>query len=216
MKVLALNTAFSNSDVALFYDDKKDYVSLESSAKQSENVLVCTDNLLKRNNISIKDIDTMAVVVGPGSFTGIRIGVGLVKGMYMANKNLKLVSICSLDLMAHIFAQTNTKKEFWCIIDALSGNIFVCKYNEKGERITEPQMLTGDNINELSGTIVGLKSDNLDISTNQIEFTPQALMSLALCKIKNNDFTEENKLLPIYLRKSQAEIGIENANKKDW
>ena len=145
----------------------------------------------------------MAVVVGPGSFTGIRIGVGLVKGMYMANKNLKLVSICSLDLMAHIFAQTNPKKEFWCIIDALSGNIFVCKYNEKGERLTEPKMLTGDNINELSGTIVGLKSDNLDISTNQIEFTPQALMSLALCKIKNNEFTEENKLLPIYLRKSQ-------------
>ena len=215
MRVLALNTAFSNSDVALFYDDKTDYISLESSAKQSENVLVCTNDILNRNNVKIQNIDTMAVVVGPGSFTGIRIGVGLVKGMYTANKNIKLVSICSLDLMAHIFAQTNKKNEFWCVLDALSGNIFVCKYNNQGERLTEPQMLTGENINELSGTIVGLKSDNLDMSTNQIEFSPQALMSFALNKIENNDFTEENKLLPIYLRKSQAEIGLENANKKN-
>ena len=215
MRVLALNTAFSNSDVALFYDEKIDYISLESSAKQSENVLVCTNDLLTRNKVKIQDIDTMAVVVGPGSFTGIRIGVGLVKGMYTANKNIKLVSICSLDLMAHIFNKTNSNNEFWCVLDALSGNIFVCKYNKKGERLTEPQMLTGENINELCGIVVGLNSDNLDICTEQIEFSPQTLMSYALQKIKNNDFTEENKLLPIYLRKSQAEIGLENANKKN-
>ena len=215
MKVLALNTAFANSDVALYYDNKKDYISLESSAKQSENVLVCTNSLLKRNNINIKDIDTLAVVVGPGSFTGIRIGVGLVKGMYMANKNIKLISVCSLDLMAHIYNQTNTEKEFWCILDALSGNIFVCKYNSYGERLTEPQMLSGENINQLRGIIVGLKSDNLEMCTNQIEFSPQTLMSFALSKIENNDYTEEKEFLPIYLRKSQAEIGLENANKKN-
>ena len=40
MNILALNTAFSNSDVALLIDDKKDYISLDSSAKQYENILV--------------------------------------------------------------------------------------------------------------------------------------------------------------------------------
>ena len=211
MKILALNTAFSNSDVALMFDNQTDYISLNSSAKQSENILVCTNNLLSKNNVNIQEIDSIAVVVGPGSFTGIRIGVGLVKGIYAAKQNLKLISICSLDLMAHIYLKINPNSDFWCALDALSGNIFVCKYSN-GKREEEPQMLTMENLDKISGTVVGLKGESIELCNCFVEFTPQTLLGYAVDKFNNNDFVTENNLVPLYLRKSQAEVGLENAN----
>lgn len=213
MNILALNTAFSNSDVALSINNKQDYISLDSSAKQSENILVCTHKLLEQNNAKVQDIQVMSVVVGPGSFTGIRIGVGLVKGMYMAKKDIKLVSVCSLDLMAYIYLQQQPKSNYYCVIDALSGNLFVCEYNN-GQRVGDPTMLT--DIEQLNGKIVvGLKNEHLDFCTAKVEFSPQMLLEYTIEQCNNNNFVEENNLLPIYLRKSQAEIGLENENKKN-
>lgn len=214
MNILALNTAFVNSDVAILYNNQKFTSSLNSSAKHSENILMCIDNLLKSNNADIQNINVMSAVVGPGSFTGIRIGVGLVKGMHLFNPNIKLVAISSLDLMAYIFAK-NQNKDFWCVINALSGNIFVCQYNSFGQRITEPEMLTPDNINKVCGTIVGLKIENLSMCNHFIDFDALSLLDYTIQLCNQNQFVEESKFLPIYLRKSQAEVGLENANKKN-
>ncbi|MBO5884801.1 MAG: tRNA (adenosine(37)-N6)-threonylcarbamoyltransferase complex dimerization subunit type 1 TsaB [Clostridia bacterium] len=213
MNILALNTAFSNSDVALLIDDKKDYISLDSSAKQSENILVCTHKLLEQNNAKVQDIQVMSVVVGPGSFTGIRIGVGLVKGMHLAKKDIKLISVCSLDLMAYIYAKQQPNSNYCCVIDALSGNLFVCEY-KNGQRVSEPTMLT--DTEELIGkTVVGLKNEYLDFCTVKVEFSPEMLLEYTIEQCNKGNFVEESNLLPIYLRKSQAEIGLENENKKN-
>lgn len=214
MKVLALNTAFANSDIAVDIDGKKDYISHSSSAKQSENALVCIDDLLIKNKTTIQDIDAISVVIGPGSFTGIRIGVGLVKGMAVAKPELKLIDICSLDLLAYTYYTQTNNQEFICALDALSGNIFVCSY-KNAERVSEPKMLTGDELDSLSGTIVGYKKENLDFCTDFVEFSPQMLLDYTNYKIKNNMFVSEQNLLPLYLRKSQAEVGLNNANKKN-
>ena len=215
MNIIAISTAFANSDVAIDFNGKKDYTSLESSAKQSENILVCLNEILQNNNVKIQDANVMSCVVGPGSFTGIRIGLGLVKGMAVANPKLKLVSVCSLDLMAFEFLNQNPKDDFWCVLDALSGNIFVAKYNSLGQRLVEPTMLTGDMLNSLDGTVVGLKSENMEFCTNFIIFSPQGLLDYTITQCNNNNFVDESNLLPIYLRKSQAEVGLENANKKN-
>ena len=215
MKLLALNTAFSNSDIAISLDGKVDFVSHSSSAKQSENALVCINELLSKNNAKIQDIDTMAVVIGPGSFTGIRIGMGLVKGMAVAKESLKLIGICSLDLLAFEYLEKNKNAgEFTGVLDALSGNLFVCTY-QGNKRTSQPKMLTGDDYDNLTGTIIGLKSENLGFCTDFVEFSAQNLLNFATIKAKNNEFVSEQNLLPLYLRKSQAEMGLQNANKKD-
>ncbi len=215
MKVLALNTAFSNSDVAILIDDKKFYSSFASNSKHSENALVCIDKLLRQNNVDIQNFETISVVVGPGSFTGIRIGIALAKGMCVAKPDLKLVSICSLDLMAYIYVKKHNDKEFWCAIDALSGNIYVCKYDKKGMRMNSPQMLTAENISDISGVVVGLNDDNLDFCLEKVSFNPESLLDYTLELIDKKQFVSESNFLPIYLRKSQAEMGLENANKKN-
>lgn len=215
MNILALNTSFSNSDVAIKFGEERKFVSLDSNAKHSENILVCVDDLLSKNNHKIQDIECVGVVVGPGSFTGIRIGVGLVKGMYLAKSDIKLVSICSLDLMAHIFVKNGNKEEFWCVLDALSGNIFVCKYDCLGNRLTEPEMLNVENINKVNGVVVGLESETISLCNNFVQFSAENLLSFVETKENVGEFVNENELLPLYLRKSQAEVGLENGNKKD-
>ena len=212
MNILAINTSFSNSDVALLYNGKKDYICVDSCAKQSENILVCVDKLLQKQNALIKDIDVACCVVGPGSFTGIRIGVGLIKGMAVAKPSLKLVSILSLDLLA--FLNKDAQGDFWCVLDGLSGNIFVCKYDKYGKRLIEPKMLSMD-FEEVSGEVVGLKQENLGLCTKFVEFSPQELLELSLQKVERGEFVLESDFLPVYLRKSQAEMGLENGNKKN-
>ncbi|MBQ3494680.1 MAG: tRNA (adenosine(37)-N6)-threonylcarbamoyltransferase complex dimerization subunit type 1 TsaB [Clostridia bacterium] len=208
MKILALNTAFSNSDVAFVYEQNKAYSSFESCAKHSENILVVIDDLCKTNNVKIQHFQTLACVVGPGSFTGVRIGVGVVKGMHMANKNLKLISMCSLDYMAYI-AKQSAKDCFWCVLNALSGNVFACKYSISGERLTEPKMLLPNEIQTLCGDVVGLKEEAMELCTRFVEFNANNLLEYAMHLEQTNCFVSESNLLPIYLRKSQAEVMLD-------
>ena len=209
MKLLSINTAFSNSDVALFNENKISTLTLPSSAKQSENILVAIDELLTKNSVDIKDIDTMACVVGPGSFTGVRIGIGLIKGIKMAKKDLKLISICSLDYMAYI-SKPQACDDFWCVLNALSGYVFACKYNKEGQRLLEPKMFMGEDIEKISGKVFGLYDENMEIATDKIKFDANSLLDYSKYLDDKNIYCEENNFLPIYLRKSQAEAQLDD------
>lgn len=212
MKILCINTAFANSDVAIKYNQIVDTIALPSSAKQAENILCAVDELVSKNNLSIQQFDTMSCVVGPGSFIGVRIGVGLIKGMKLANPKLKLISICSLDLMAYIWLKNNPSEEFWCVLNALSGNIFACKYNKNGDRLSEPKMMFGEDILKINGQVVGLDGENIELSTNYIKLDAISLLEYSEHKYNKNAFVSESEFLPIYLRKSQAESQLEQKN----
>jgi len=209
MKILCLNTAFPTATICLENGNKKTFKMLDANSKSSEKVLPQIEEILTAENLKIGDIDYIAVVVGPGSFTGLRIGVALVKGFMCSFPNLKNVAINSLDLMAFEFAKTiDAKTDFYCLQNALSGRFFLAKYSTAGKPISEYLL-----VNELpSGYLVGLESENLDIANHFIKLDPENLLALAKNKITEKKFTKLNDLTPIYLRLSQAE---ENLLKKD-
>lgn len=212
MRILCINTAFANSDVAIKCDEITDTIALPSSAKQSENILCAVDELLTKNNLNIQQFDAMSCVVGPGSFTGVRIGVGLVKGMKLAKPQTKLISICSLDLMAHIWLKNNPQNDYWCVLNALSGNIFACKYDKQGNRLITPKMMFGDELLQIKGQVVGTQEECIELATDKITLDATSLLDYSVCKYNNGEFCEENEFLPIYLRKSQAECQLEQKN----
>lgn len=209
MKILCLNTAFGVATVCLENEGKKVFATLDADAKSSEKVLPQIEEVLLKENLKIADIDYVAVVVGPGSFTGLRIGVALAKGFMCCFPNLKAVAINSLDLMAYEYVKINkSENDFFCIQNALSGRFFVAKYNKSGEQKGEYKL-----INELpQGILVGLESEKLDVATCLISLNPKNLLSLAKTKPQSKNFVDINNLSPIYLRLSQAE---ENLLKKD-
>ena len=82
MKILGIDTSAETSSVGIVEDGKVvDEVFVNEGLTHSETIMPMIDKLLKQNNISVDDIDAYAVNNGPGSFTGVRIGVAVVKGM---------------------------------------------------------------------------------------------------------------------------------------
>ena len=88
MLVLAIDTATKIGSVSLF-DDKIGVIgelNLYVKVNHSAVIMEMIDNLFKMTKLSIKDVDRVAVTVGPGSFTGIRIGVAVAKGLCYGTK----------------------------------------------------------------------------------------------------------------------------------
>ena len=100
MKNLAIDTSSEVCGVSLLENDKLiDDNSLNNGKTHSENLMELIKEILERNNIGLNEIDLISCVVGPGSFTGIRIGISSVKAMAEVY-NIKIASVTSLETLA--------------------------------------------------------------------------------------------------------------------
>jgi tRNA A37 threonylcarbamoyladenosine modification protein TsaB len=100
MKILAIDTSSEICSTAILEDSNIiDENILENGKTHSENLMPLMDELLKRNNLKIEEIDLISCSVGPGSFTGIRIGVATIKPIAEILK-IKVASVTSLETLA--------------------------------------------------------------------------------------------------------------------
>lgn len=135
MKLLALDTTSAVATAAVFLDG----VCLlereaDSAKKHAETALPLIDSLLEETKISIREIDCFAVDIGPGSFTGVRIGVSLVNAMAFA-LNKPIVPVDSL--LALYEAAGERELSVACILDARNGNGYAALYRA-GETLVPP------------------------------------------------------------------------------
>ena len=187
MNILALDVTGTNLVVALY--NGKDIISEipEATGKRHNSlVMPAIETILDRANMGIKDIDVFACVVGPGSFTGIRIGIATIKALSFAT-NKPCVAINSLEELA--FGKDG---DFYTLIDALHDNYYAAKFSGSWENIQE---LTCKHIDEI-------KKDNLKLYFKEEDSKPENLIAIAKAKAEKNEFSN---LEPVYLRKSQAE-----------
>lgn len=201
MKILAINTSSVEADICLKNENVEISRKIDSSAKHSESVMVEVDKLLSEQNLTISNLDALGLVVGPGSFTGIRIGVAISKGFELANEKMKLVPITSFEFLQYEFLKTkpNFKDNYVCVFNALSGKYYVQVFgNAKQAFLTE-------NLADITKykTIVGLKEENLPFVTDFVSFNSQSLLDMTKKKYQMGEFVCE--FVPMYLRKSQAE-----------
>lgn len=213
--MLAINTAFMTTNLALKTDNKTVLRELDSSCKHSENVLKTIDEMCQEAQIDILDEKVVAVVTGPGSFTGLRIGVSIAKALGCANKNLKFISMSSLDFMAYIVSKNNLcQGEFVCALNALSNLFFVSTYDKDGTKTQNEKMIEKSAFEEIKSPIFVLDGDLKSDSDHTISMTSKDLLEYAL-KLENAGlFTSEKDLLPVYLRASQAEDNLSKKDKK--
>ena len=210
MNILSLNTSFNESYVAVKTNSQTILKQMDSSLKQSENILGLIDMALYEAKIKLANVDAIACVVGPGSFTGIRIGAGLAKGFCSAMPNIKRIPINSLDLLAYSFSKTMPKNNFWVCLNALSGNYFVCKYSAAAKQLCEPFLAFGDDVEKIDGCVVGIKQECLEICNSFVELSAKDLLEYA--EILNENILMSEDFTPVYLRKSQAEAELDKKN----
>lgn len=130
MTILCLETSTRACSVALGQNGKLLALkeSLDEKYSHAENLTVFIDEVCKQSKISLKDIDAVAVSKGPGSFTGLRIGVSTAKGLcYALNK--PLIAINSLESMA--VSCTSPQVLVCPMIDAKRMEVYCAVYDDK-------------------------------------------------------------------------------------
>lgn len=192
MYSLFVDTSYKYLSVAIAKDDEvlASY-SAECFKRQSEQLFVELDNLFSKVDIEKKDIEAVYISEGPGSYTGVRIGMTLAKVLCETRK-IKLYTVSTLKLYAGNASKTMV------VMDARANRAYVGVY-DKGECILEDQAIELNKIETkdynvvLDGELVGKENKCPDIIDCFIK-----------CK---NDFKEVsniNHLTPKYLKESDA------------
>ena len=196
MMLLALDTTAATATAALFRDETL-VAEREADAgkKHAETVLPLIDTLLEENGVTIAQIDRFAVDIGPGSFTGVRIGVSLVNALAFA-LGRPIVSVNSLLTLA--LSAGETQKPVCAMIDARNGNAYAALYHS-GRTIIEPCAV------EIESFCAKLPEDTIligDVRTERKTFPRAAFVGLAAMRQGAQAVAEAD---PLYLRPSQAE-----------
>jgi len=225
LKVLAVDTSSTVAAVAVIDNTKLlgEYV-LNRRMTHSQTLMPIIKELAQRLEFSLGDIDIFAASTGPGSFTGLRIGVTTIKAIAYAVKK-PVVSVPTLDALAYNIPMT---EDIICpIMDARNNQVFTAVYENKQDKqvkITEymglpvaelVELLNGKNRNVVfTGDAVNIHRDFLkEKLLEKCRFAPLNLLhqrastvaELALLKASAGITETPFDMVPFYLRKSQAE-----------
>lgn len=183
MKLLALDTTTENIVIGLHVDGRNEvFVSDKESKKHNAILLSLVDSVLAKNGLKISDIDVFGASVGPGSFTGIRVGVATINAFAMANDK-KIVEVVTLDL------PVVEGKDVMTMIDCKHGNYYCGLYFD-GK--TEYLPLTEEEIK-------GYDIDKVLMNGTY----GQELIAKCLAKAGKGEYVTQAK--PYYLKRSSAE-----------
>lgn len=222
MKILAVDTSSKICAVAILEDNKViDEIKLDNGKTHSENLMPIIKEILDRNSLNLSNFNLIAVSVGPGSFTGIRIGIATIKPMAEVY-NLPVASVTSLETLARNIE--NKEKDFTIIslIDAKNNQVYAgffdTEYNLKEEEIAEDIDEVLKRANKYSkiifvgdGAIIHKEKIEENLKNRSIIFAEENNQSaintgkMGYKKFLEKDLKNADTILPIYLRKSQAE-----------
>ncbi len=212
--MIAISTAFKKALIAVSIEGEKAFKELPSNCKHSENILPSLDELLSSINKNLSQNDCYSLVVGPGSFTGLRIGISLIKGFIAGLGEKKIVSITTNELMAYTYIKKfKPNDDFYCVIDALSNLYYISHFSSSGEKLESEKLIDQAELETINGVIIGLVEENVQNAQIKIEPSAQDLLELSQLKLTANDLTKPEELAPLYLRKSQAEVSLESKEK---
>lgn len=207
MKILLIDTTTSFVTVSIIDNDKVLYNFHEKiTTDMSSKLIPIIDDAFNSVKFELKDIDKILVCNGPGSFTGIRVGVTVAKTIAWS-LNIDIVPISSLELMA---TTKTDKKYIVSMIDARRSNVFGGIYDKdlkcnKSDRLISVNELVKD----LDNTYEFVSYDNIEID-RLVE--PNINVLKIVNKHKNDKSVNPHNLNPNYLKLTEAE---ENKLKND-
>jgi len=196
---------------------------LNEDAKQHASFLHSSiQQLLQQNEIKPTDLKAIGVTGGPGSYTGIRVGLATAKGLCFA-LNIPLMMFNTLEVMAFsAIEKINKPDNLYCpLIDARRMEVFTAVYDEKLNEILEPSamILTEDSFKEMaekisiyffgSGAekfkkIINHSSENFHFTNSEI--SSQSLAKFSWQKFEKNEFVNIASSKPLYIKEFFSNI----------
>lgn len=235
MKILSITTATNHLSVALVVDGKLiAEKNEEDNRNHSEHLDPLISELLKDNNFLLKDIDRFAVAQGPGSYTGLRIGITTAK-MFATILNKELVGVSTLAALAN-----GIDEEDAIIvpeIDARNNNFFAGAYLKNNGKlkniVPDGHYFLDDLIKKIKqavstnrvifvGSEIDKYMDNIkqvwkDIESNQFSGDINQVHAAQIAFLgQDADPVDPDKMVPNYLRRTQAEMQWHEKTGQDY
>ena len=216
MKILAIDTSSSVCGTAILEDDKLiEENTLDNGKTHSENLMPLIKELLEKTQITLDDIDLIAVSCGPGSFTGIRIGIASIKAIAEVH-NIPIAEVTSLETLA---VNDSSDKNKITLIDARNNQVYAGIFDKEcnllEEYIADDINVVFDKMSKYSNSVfIGngavLHKEMLSKieGVSFVENNNQSAYStgkIGYKKFLKNDLKNADTIMPIYLRVSQAE-----------
>lgn len=255
MKILAIDTSSQKASVAIL-EDLNSLIELNNKDEKthSQKLMPMIDEAFQKTNLSLNNIDLISCSLGPGSFTGVRIGIATAKA-FVDSKHIPAAGITSLESIAY---NMNREGYFCSFINAGHGNVYAGFFHiVKKENSNYFQTLESDfaflNLEDQNGNFSSQplldflqKNQKVKLMNNPIYFvgnasityesfletlnfdnnnsiflaTPQqceassiSIAKIGYAKYKNGEYGNSSILSPVYLRKSQAELSLEENHK---
>ena len=233
MKILGIDTSTMAANVEVLEDDKLicEY-TINTKKTHSQKLMPMIENMLKLSDLDIKEIDAIAICVGPGSFTGLRIGMATAKAMAHVN-NIPLIGVNSLEILGANMDLCN--RNICSILDAQRNQVYMNKYILKDYKITELEEISIKAIDELLEEISSSNEDWVLVGEAVYKYKEkiEEISNITIPSPANNItkastlcFVARDKMLandqvyncyninPMYIRKSQAEEQYEEKQKR--
>lgn len=210
MLILAISTSSKICSVALLEDDKPiKELNIDNLKTHSENLVPLIDEIFKSTNKNVSELDLIACDVGPGSFTGIRIGISTTKAIAEVNQ-IPVVSCTSLEALSY-----NVNSDVICsLIDARNNQVYCGIFDGNHQLIKD---YIADDINVIIGNLPngeicfvgdGAVLHEKLLNGTFIQDNNIHASNIGICsynKYKNGMVETADSIVPMYLRKSQAE-----------
>lgn len=228
MRLLAMDTATEVCGVATHVDGRLIAQRVVHQGLTHTKVLMpIIDSVLQQSGLDLNDLDALVVTKGPGSFTGLRIGISTAKGLSIATGK-PLVGISTLAVLAH---QAPVGTEWVCpMIDARRNEVYWALYQRKGNllkqviadsagplndllrAIKRPCLFVGNGAKQYADAIAEQSLHPVHMASMQAHtIAPGVLAGLGQKRMEQGFAETLDSLTPVYLRKSDAELGRKKA-----
>ncbi len=227
--ILAVDTATSCSSVALTAGDVHSgellaSLTLNSKVTHSRRLLTAIDWLLSESKVSFTELDGLAVGLGPGSFTGLRIGMATIKGMAMATGK-PLLGVSTLDALA---LRCSGEKPVYALLDARKKEVYTACYRQDrqgvlrrqgeiqalsperlAEEISEPILMVGDGLFAYGPFFQERLGALLTMAPLPLHYPSASAIGFLCCEqLEKGEVMELDSGVPLYVRASDAELSL--------
>lgn len=223
LKILAVDTSAKAASTAIVENGRIIAESfINTQLTHSQTMLPMIKNMLEACNVSLDEIDGFAVSVGPGSFTGLRIGISLVKGLAFSTQK-RCAPVSTLEALCH---NVSVKGRICAVMDARCSQVYTATFDFDGEkytRITEDEAISiaqlEENVKKCKNPVVfvgdgaemcynKLKDtcENISLAAENVRFQrASSVASVAEKMFADNSALSAEELTPSYLRLPQAQ-----------
>jgi len=230
MYILSLETSTKIFSLAIAQNEKVlRYRNVKTERILESSMIKAIDKLLNSCDLNLDKIDALAVGLGPGSFTSLRVGLSTVKAFALA-ADTKVIGVGSLDVIAS-GVRHQEADEICVLVDARRGKVYTAIYDSNLSRTTDYLLTTIDEILKkvkgktlFVGDGLGLYREHIEnayrdhsqkkltqcgaIFSDEKFWFPHSkeLVKLALRKLRNKEFEDPERIVPIYLYPEDCQV----------